>query len=282
MKRFVFAAALAGPAIVAQVTNNLPPCGVSSALPSIISWNIHTSEETDIIQRKQICINNMIGQAAELGCQPVNGQPDAACLCGKPNFGYGIRDCSIQACAPSERSAVVDYGLAYCGNAAKAAAPKDGSQTTVPTPAAVSALVTQGVISAAKETGPETLIINSAVTASVDIVSTYTSGDSTITTTIPASVALIASGATLIASGVITSNATVRGLAANTTTTVTSTNPASDRTTTAESTTTSTRSTSSRASTSTSQGGGVPVMTMPVSNLVGLQMAVAAAAIFVV
>jgi hypothetical protein len=36
----------------------------------------------------------MLAKAAELGCN----NDDIACLCNNKDFGYGIRDCSLQVC----------------------------------------------------------------------------------------------------------------------------------------------------------------------------------------
>jgi len=54
----------------------------------------------------------MLGKAAELGCP--NGTNDPSCLCKNVNFGYGLRDCSLQACGAAQESAVVAYGTEYC------------------------------------------------------------------------------------------------------------------------------------------------------------------------
>jgi hypothetical protein len=47
-----------------------------------------------------------------MGCSDLK----AACLCGKKNFLYGIRDCSAQSCGAVERSNVLDwYYKELCG-----------------------------------------------------------------------------------------------------------------------------------------------------------------------
>lgn len=57
----------------------------------------------------------MLSQAVQLGCPNVNGQPDACCLCANANFGYGVRDCTNQACtSDADKSAIIAYGLSYC------------------------------------------------------------------------------------------------------------------------------------------------------------------------
>ncbi|GAB1313602.1 hypothetical protein MFIFM68171_03812 [Madurella fahalii] len=59
----------------------------------------------------EICGNNMLAQAAELGCQA----GDIACLCHNVNFGYGIHDCSVEACGDfSQANIVISWGNAIC------------------------------------------------------------------------------------------------------------------------------------------------------------------------
>lgn len=52
----------------------------------------------------------MLAKSEELGCSA----PDAACLCTKPDFGYGIRDCSNAACGAEAAVSVISYGQSYC------------------------------------------------------------------------------------------------------------------------------------------------------------------------
>jgi hypothetical protein len=52
----------------------------------------------------------MLAQAGNLGCPGA----EASCLCGNANFGYGIRDCTLESCPENDRNAVLSYGLAYC------------------------------------------------------------------------------------------------------------------------------------------------------------------------
>lgn len=57
----------------------------------------------------------MLGLAASLGCPAINGAPDTACLCSNVAFGYGIRDCSAQACpAGTDLASIYSYGVGYC------------------------------------------------------------------------------------------------------------------------------------------------------------------------
>lgn len=67
-----------------------------------------------LAQCGQTCINNMIGKGMELGCSG----SDAACLCSKIDFGYGVRDCANQACVGDANAAqqAIAYGATYCNS----------------------------------------------------------------------------------------------------------------------------------------------------------------------
>ncbi|KAK4173797.1 hypothetical protein QBC36DRAFT_51410 [Triangularia setosa] len=62
-----------------------------------------------------LCITNMVSLHASLGC----GQPnDISCLCSKPDFGFGIRDCAVQACKNAQQAErVISEGNVICGRA---------------------------------------------------------------------------------------------------------------------------------------------------------------------
>lgn len=55
----------------------------------------------------------MIGKASTLDCP--SGQ-DLSCLCSKPNFKYGIRDCATQACGP-DAPTIIAFGEQFCAGA---------------------------------------------------------------------------------------------------------------------------------------------------------------------
>jgi len=59
----------------------------------------------------RMCINNMLGQFASFGC---SSAADVTCLCGDPRFGYGLRDCTIQACGQDVFAAVQSFGNSVC------------------------------------------------------------------------------------------------------------------------------------------------------------------------
>ncbi|KAL0473868.1 hypothetical protein QR685DRAFT_436556 [Neurospora intermedia] len=58
----------------------------------------------------QICFNNMVAQYSALGC----ASPAPSCLCKNAKFGYGLRDCSNDACGTAVASSVIAYGSSYC------------------------------------------------------------------------------------------------------------------------------------------------------------------------
>lgn len=47
---------------------------------------------------------------SEFGC----ASGDVACYCSHENFGYGIRDCSKEACGEEVANQAISYGLNYC------------------------------------------------------------------------------------------------------------------------------------------------------------------------
>ncbi len=56
----------------------------------------------------------MLAKAAEFGC----GNNDIACLCKNKDFGYGIHDCSVQACADVDQANVaIAWGNSLCSSA---------------------------------------------------------------------------------------------------------------------------------------------------------------------
>ncbi|KAI8959987.1 hypothetical protein F5Y11DRAFT_331257 [Daldinia sp. FL1419] len=59
------------------------------------------------------CINNMLSQAASLGCSEIT----PSCLCTKQNFIYGVRDCATESCPDqSVAQQVIQYGSQYCAS----------------------------------------------------------------------------------------------------------------------------------------------------------------------
>jgi CFEM domain len=62
------------------------------------------------LHSKQMCLQNMLALAPALGCSAA----DATCLCENPNFLYGVRDCSIEACGASEQQIAEAFAVSYC------------------------------------------------------------------------------------------------------------------------------------------------------------------------
>lgn len=71
--------------------------------------------------------------SSQLGCSTGN----VTCYCNEPDFGYGVRDCSNEACPnASDANEVIAYGLTYCREAlssysATASATVSGSAASV-------------------------------------------------------------------------------------------------------------------------------------------------------
>merc|ERR1711977_325012 len=78
----------------------------------------------------QMCITNMLGVASSFGC---TGPTDLACLCGDPRFGYGLRDCTIEACGEDVFSAVQTYGNSVCAAAGVTTISSGGSAVATST-----------------------------------------------------------------------------------------------------------------------------------------------------
>lgn len=49
---------------------------------------------------------------SEFNCQA----GDVSCYCNNANFGYGVRDCSNQACSPSDAAQAIAYASSYCAS----------------------------------------------------------------------------------------------------------------------------------------------------------------------
>ncbi|KAK3395223.1 hypothetical protein B0H63DRAFT_445265 [Podospora didyma] len=56
------------------------------------------------------CYNGAVAEFAKLGC----GANDMACLCGKQDFKFAVRDCAMNACPPGYANTVVNAANALC------------------------------------------------------------------------------------------------------------------------------------------------------------------------
>lgn len=79
----------------------------------------HTNGPSDTQETNELnqnmCINNMKDKASELGCKP----GDLRCLCDAPDYSYGVRDCTAQACPDDDSHAVVQIALSTCPSDSK-------------------------------------------------------------------------------------------------------------------------------------------------------------------
>ncbi|KAK4042740.1 hypothetical protein C8A01DRAFT_33131 [Parachaetomium inaequale] len=132
------------------------------------------------------CGTNMLAKAAELGCK----QDDIACLCNNKDFGFGIRDCSLQVCGDvNQANIAIGWGNSLCsgvgapaniptatavdGSAGASGSPVTGGDST----ATASASTGSGSGNGSGEGGDATAITTSTWT------STFTSGSETNTVT---------------------------------------------------------------------------------------------------
>ncbi|KAH3394870.1 hypothetical protein KXV40_007449 [Aspergillus fumigatus] len=68
------------------------------------------SAAMSVSQCAQMCLSNMKAKAGELGCSA----GDDKCLCSQANYGYGIRDCTTEACPDDDAIAVLSSALSSC------------------------------------------------------------------------------------------------------------------------------------------------------------------------
>ncbi|KAK4226478.1 hypothetical protein QBC38DRAFT_480496 [Podospora fimiseda] len=124
------------------------------------------------------CTNRVVAQgtSAPFNC----GADDKKCLCGNPNFWYGIRDCASQVpCGEQEVSAVLAWGNEFCKDAG----------TALNTGTLAPAESTPSGSASATETGPSTVVnpistetFTSTISSDGSAVSTVT-GETTILST---------------------------------------------------------------------------------------------------
>ncbi|OJD16579.1 hypothetical protein AJ78_03270 [Emergomyces pasteurianus Ep9510] len=121
------------------------------------------------------CIERMLALAPKLGCKG----DDVACLCRNMDFGYGVRDCTTQACGAQDLPAAAAAAAKYCPNGA----PSGSSGTTGTQTADHSGSPTWSP----RPTTPTNAGSGSSVSTPYTtqaIVSTITSGTQVITTTV--------------------------------------------------------------------------------------------------
>jgi hypothetical protein len=173
MKLPVFVAALVGAvAANAQAANypsDMPSCGAT-------------------------CGNNMFGKAtsSEIGCQ---SSTDYNCLCNKPNFLYGVRDCSYQYCQNNTAANIaIAWGNSFCSKFSGTITVStetgtysgNGTASAASTPTAT-ATTTETITSGSATfvtTVSGTLYGPVVTTITTPIVSTVTGGGTSFTTTL--------------------------------------------------------------------------------------------------
>ncbi|KAG9715460.1 hypothetical protein KCU75_g23783, partial [Aureobasidium melanogenum] len=88
------------------------------ALSLVASGAVLAAAQQGLGSCAQNCFNNMIGIALnQFHCNI----GDVACYCSHPDFGYGVRDCSNQACSATEAAEAIGFANAYCAAAVSTA-----------------------------------------------------------------------------------------------------------------------------------------------------------------
>ncbi|KAK0631505.1 hypothetical protein B0T14DRAFT_4208 [Immersiella caudata] len=149
------------------------------AIVSFVAATALAQNISDVPECGRLCLGNMIALSSSLGCPFVDGLADPACLCSKPDFNYGIRDCTAESCAPQDLAPVINFTAAMCaanGLPAAIVPLKPGPVVPTSVPPVVDSVV------------PEK-------TVTPDTVATFTSGSLTMTTTLPATLVFGTSGA---------------------------------------------------------------------------------------
>ncbi|KAL8964402.1 MAG: hypothetical protein Q9197_006937 [Variospora fuerteventurae] len=138
----------------------------------------------DLPECGRLCITNMLNLASSLGC---SGPTDVACLCTNDDFGFGIRDCTAEACPPNaDRSSVIDFGNEYCRGMSSIHPSKAQTLTSTRIDLAsggsgtTTAVATTGTNTVVVSTGPSTTVTASSDSGSGGAV---VGGGSVVTTT---------------------------------------------------------------------------------------------------
>ncbi|OAX82502.1 hypothetical protein ACJ72_03139 [Emergomyces africanus] len=123
------------------------------------------------------CIGRMLALAPKLGCKG----DDIPCLCRNMDFGYGVRDCTTQACGAKDIPPAIAVALKYCPNGAPGGSPS-GSPGATGTPTGDHSGLPLPTPTAPTNTGSGSSASTPYTTQA--IVSTITSGTQIITTTV--------------------------------------------------------------------------------------------------
>ncbi|KAI1412295.1 hypothetical protein F5Y13DRAFT_199900 [Hypoxylon sp. FL1857] len=177
------------------------------------------------------CINNMLSQAAALGC--TDAAP--ACLCTKQNFIYGVRDCATESCPdPSSAQQVIQYGSQYCASIGidvsglpSATGQNPSASTTV---VATASPITTG---SASQGSSNAAVSGSIPVSTATFETTVTNSGSAVTSAITSTAFSASASGTGTGSGSITTGVVESSIISNGSTlatSVTTTGPASSQT----------------------------------------------------
>ncbi|KAL2039104.1 hypothetical protein N7G274_008153 [Stereocaulon virgatum] len=128
------------------------------------------------------CINNMLGKAQSLGCQP----NDIACLCKNMDFGNGVHDCSAESCPQgTDINTITSTGMQFCA-AALANSSGSGSagvtaSTTAVVSSGISTVVGSQTVVTTTGTGSMSTVtgLSTGIAGATPIVGAGTTGSST-------------------------------------------------------------------------------------------------------
>ncbi|PHH67397.1 hypothetical protein CDD81_5 [Ophiocordyceps australis] len=102
-------------------------------LGALSAWQI-AAQDIPIPSCIPGCVNQVRTQFAEFGCTNAD---DAGCLCWKPNFSYGIRDCGIS-CGANDGNVRQQLAQAFCAGILTVQAPSATDTTSSSSTAAQS------------------------------------------------------------------------------------------------------------------------------------------------
>lgn len=126
----------------------------------------------------------MLKEGPNYGCPNTdNGGPAPDCLCSKPAFAYGVRDCSSESCPSGTNiTQVSEYGLQYCQSAQASASGTSLAAIALFSSAAASSGTSESAAASSSSSSSSREPITT-----VPVVSTITSDGSTTESTVGSS-----------------------------------------------------------------------------------------------
>lgn len=109
-RKMKYAIVAVGAFAAAATAQSLSACAVSSTLSLLRQLQCLRNFPLTTCLPQSMCLNNMLQKAPSLGCSST----DVACLCKNADFGYGLHDCTAEACGPADVAAIVAYSTQYC------------------------------------------------------------------------------------------------------------------------------------------------------------------------